>query len=171
MFRNRGKQTERRTIKLSLIIYAVLLTCAVVDLILSYNYFLQDTEVFCSTETNSEFVDFLTKGDIPVLNIMKFLIAFPLLLFILSWFDVLRENIGSTTMGVIERVGRALTIAVPSFFSISYSCSGFTWYTNSGFIYDILSVVETMIQSSIMIVTCCLFLLTFFLFCDQQKTM
>jgi len=102
---------------------------------------------------------------------MKFLIAFPLLLFILSWFDILRENIGSNTMGVIERVGRALTVAVPSFFCVSYSCSGFTWYTNSDFIYDILSVVETMIQSSIMIVTCCLFLLTFYLICDQQKTM
>jgi hypothetical protein len=171
MFNNGGKQTERRTIRLSLIIYAVLLICAVVDLALSYNFFLQDTKVFITTETNSEFVDFLTKGDIPILNIVKFLIAFPLLLFILSWFDILRENIGSHTMVVIERIGRALTVAVPSFFCVSFSCSGFTWYTNSGFIYDILSMVETMIQSSIMIVTCRLFLLTFYLFCDQQKTM
>lgn len=140
------------------------------DLVLSYNYFLYDTEEFVTTETNIEFVNFVTKGDIPLLNVIKFIIAFPLLLFILSWFDVLRENVMSTTLGVIQRFGRTFAVAIPSFFCILYSCSGVTWYTNSHVIYDILSAIETMIHGSIMIVVFSLFLLTFYLFCDQQKT-
>ena len=126
--------------------------------------------MFVATESNIEFVNFLTKGDFPIHNVLKFVIAFPLLLFILSWFDILRENIMSDTMVVIERFGRTFMVAIPSFFCLSYSFSGVTWYTNSQVIYDILAVVETMIHSSIMIVVFSLFLLTFYLFCDQQKT-
>ena len=132
--------------------YFALLCCAVVDLTLSYNYFLSETEIFVNTESNVEFVNFLTDGDFPAHNFIKFIIALPLLLFILSWFDVLRESMSGNTMFFIERFGRAFTLAIPSLFCISYSCSGFTWYTNSQVIYDILSVVETMIHGSIMIV-------------------
>jgi len=149
--------------------YSVLLFCAVVDLTLSYNYFLSETEIFVNTESNVEFVNFLTDGDFPYHNFIKFIIALPLLLFILSWFDILHESISSNTMFFIERFGRILTLAIPSLFCISYSCSGFTWYTNSQFIYDILSLVETMINGFIMIVLFSLFLLTFYLLCSQEK--
>jgi len=114
-------------------------------------------------------VNFLTKGIFPFQNFIKFIIALPLLLFILSWFDLLHDSISSNIMIFIERFGRTLTLAIPSLFCISYSCSGFTWYTNSQFIYDILSVVETMINDFIIIVLFSLFLLTFYLLCDQQK--
>lgn len=143
--------------------YCALLCCAVIDFTLSYNYFLSETEVFVNTESNVEFVNFLTDGDFPAHNFIKFIIALPLLLFLLSWFDVLRESMSSNTMFYIERFGRTFTLAIPSLFCISYSCSGFTWYTNSQVIYDILSVVETMIYGSIMIVICSLFLLTLYL--------
>jgi hypothetical protein len=149
--------------------YSVLLFCAVVDLTLSYNYFLSKTEIFINNESNIEFVNFLIEGDFPINNFIKFIIGLPLLLFILSWFDALHESICSNTMFFIERFGRILTLAVPSLLCISYSCSGFTWYTDSQVIYDILSVVETMITSSIMLVLCSLFLLTFYLLYDQQK--
>jgi hypothetical protein len=109
------------------------------------------------------------EGDFPFNNFIKFIIGLPLLLFTLSWFDILHESISSNTMFYIERFGRAFTLAVPSLFCVSYSCSGVTWYTDSQFIYDILSLVETMINSSIMIVLFSLFLLTFCLFYDQQK--
>ena len=82
------------------------------------------------------------EGDFPFNNFIKFIIGLPLLLFILSWFDILHESISSNTMFYIERFGRAFTLAVPSLFCISYSCSGVTWYTDSQFIYDILSLVE-----------------------------
>jgi hypothetical protein len=146
-----------------------LVCCAVIDLALSYNYFLNDTEIFITTESNIEFVNFLMNGDFPLLNFIKFLIALPLLLFTLSWFDALHENICSETMFYIERFGRTFTLAVPSLFCVSYSCGGFTWYTNSHLVQDILSAVGALINASIMIVLCSLFLLTFYLFCDQQK--
>jgi hypothetical protein len=149
--------------------YLALLLCAVVDFTLSYNYFLYDTEIFVNTESNVEFVNFLTEGDFPFHNFIKFIVALPLLLFILSWFDIFRESMRSNTMFFIERFGRTFTLAIPSLFCISYSCSGFTWYTNSHVIYDVLSVVETMIHSSIMIVLCSLFLLTLYLLCGQEK--
>ncbi len=149
--------------------YSVLLCCAVLDLTLSYNYFLSETEIFVNTESNIEFVNFLTEGDFPFLNFIKFIFALPLLLFVLSWFDILRDSVSSSTMFYIERFGRTFTLAIPSFFCISYSCSGFTWYTNTPFIYDILSVVQTMIHGSIMIVVFSLFLLTLYLLCDHQK--
>ena len=145
--------------------------CAVVDLMLSYNYFLYNGELFVSTESNVEFVRFLMTGDFPFHNFIKFIIALPLLLFVLSWFDMLHENIRSAPMLFIERFGRIFTVAIPSFFCISYSCSGFTWYSNSPIIYDILTMIESMIHSSMMIVVVSLFLLTFYLFCDQQKTL
>lgn len=72
-------------------------------------------------------------------------------------------------MFFIERFGRTFTLAIPSLFCISYGCSGFTWYTNSHVIYDILSVIDTMIHGSIMIMLCSLFLLTLFLLCGQEK--
>lgn len=151
--------------------YAALLLCAVVDFSLSYNYYVYDTKIFVTSESNVEFVNFLTEGDFPVHNLIKFIIALPLLLFILSWFDLLHESMSNTTMFFIERFGRTFTLAIPSLFCISYSCSGFTWYTNSQFIYDILSVVETMINSSIMIVLFSLFLLTFYLLINSFSFM
>jgi hypothetical protein len=115
-------------------------------------------------------VNFLIKGDFPFFNFIKFIIGLPLLLFILSWFDILHESINSNTMFFFERLGRTVTLAVPSLFCISYSCSGFTWYTDSQFIYDLLSLIESMINSSIMIVLFSLFFLTLYLLCvDQQK--
>lgn len=149
--------------------YSVLLFCAVVDLILSYNFFLNKTEIFVNNESNIEFVNFLIKGDFPLLNFIKFMLGFPLLLFVLSWFDILHENIYNNTMFFIERFGRTMVLAVPSLFCISYSFSGFTWYIDSHFLYDILSLVKTLIHSSIMIVLFSLFLLTLYLFYDQQK--
>jgi hypothetical protein len=148
-----------------------LLLCAVVDLTLSYNFFLNETEIFVTTESNVEFVNFLTEGNVPVQNLIKFIIALPLLLFIFSWFDILHESISNTTMFFIERFGRIFTVAIPSLFCISYSCSGVTWYTNSHFIYDILSVVETMINSSIMIVLFSLFSLTLYLLINSLSFM
>jgi hypothetical protein len=151
--------------------YMALLLCAVVDLTLSYNFFLNETEIFVTTESNVEFVNFLTEGNVPVQNLIKFIIALPLLLFIFSWFDILHESISNTTMFFIERFGRIFTVAIPSLFCISYSCSGVTWYTNSHFIYDILSVVETMINSSIMIVLFSLFSLTLYLLINSLSFM
>ncbi len=148
-----------------------LLLCAIVDLTLSYNFFLNETEIFVTTESNVEFVNFLTEGNVPVQNLIKFIIALPLLLFIFSWFDILHESINNTTMFFIERFGRIFTVAIPSLFCISYSCSGVTWYTNSHFIYDILSVVETMINSSIMIVLFSLFSLTLYLLINSLSFM
>ena len=144
--------------------------CAVVDLTLSYNYFLHETKVFVTMESNVEFVDFLTKGDFPYLNFMKFIMALPLLLFILSWFDVVRESIRGTSMFYLERFGRMITCAIPGLFCVSYSFSGFTWYTNSHLLYDVLSIVGTMINGSILIVLFSLFLLTFYLVCGSPKT-
>ncbi len=151
--------------------YMALLICALVDLVLSYNYFLSDPKVFLSTEINIEFISFLQQGDFPVHNFMKFIFAFPLLLFILSWFDVLHDNLASKSMTYLERCGRSLTVAIPGLFCISYSVSGMTWYTNSEILYDILSFLQTMTQGVILFVFFFLFLLTFFLFCDQQKTL
>ena len=162
---------EKRTIKISIIMYLALLFCAIADLVLSYNYFLNDADIFLNTESNIEFVNFLRQGDFPFHNFIKFIFALPVLLFILSWFDLLRENISSISMFFIERFGRTLTLAIPGLFCVSYSFSGMTWYTNSQVIYDILSFLQTMIQSFIMIVILFLFLLTFYLFCDQQKTL
>ena len=158
-----GKTTEKRTIKISIIIYLTLLFCATLDLSLSYNYYLYDTEIFVNTESNVEFVKFLTKGDFPFNNFIKFIIALPILLFILSWFDILHESISSKTMYFLERFGRTSTLAIPSLFCVSYSFSGFTWYTNSQLIYDILSLVTTMANSFILIVLFSLFLLTLYL--------
>ena len=149
--------------------YVVLVMCAVVDLALSYNYFLSNTENFINTESNVEFVKFLIQGDFPFHNFIKFIIAFPLLLFLLSWFDVFHESVRNKPMFFIERFGRTFTLAIPSLFCVSYGCSGFTWYTNSHVIYDILSVIDTMIHGSIMIMLCSLFLLTLFLLCGQEK--
>lgn len=149
--------------------YSILLFCAFIDLALSYNYFLHDADFFLTSESNVEFVHFLKQGDFPFQNFLKFILALPLLLFILSWFDLLHESIRSNTMVYIERFGRIATLAIPSFFCVSYSFSGFTWYMNSHVLYDILSLLGTMINGFIMIVLLTLFLLTFYLFCDQQK--
>ncbi len=143
--------------------------CAVVDLVLSYNFFLHQTSVFVTTESNLEFVNFLTKGDFPFLNVMKFIMALPLLLFILSWFDAVRENIRDSSMFYLERCGRIFALAIPGLFCVSYSFSGFTWYTQSRLLYDVLSIVGTLINGSILIVLCSLFLLTFYLLLGPQR--
>ena len=143
--------------------------CAVVDLTLSYNYFLHETNVFVHTEANVEFVNFLTKGDFPFLTVIKFVLALPLLLFILSWFDVVRDSIRGTSMWYLERFGRTFALAIPGLFCVSYSFSGFTWYTHSHLLYDALSFLGTMINGSIMIVVVSLFLLTFYLVYEPQK--
>jgi hypothetical protein len=148
-----------------------LLVGALVDLVLSYNYFLSNPEVFLSTEVNTEFINFVEQGDFPVNNLMKFIVAFPLLLFILCWFDVLHDNLASKSMCYVERCGRFFTVAIPGLFCISYSVSGMTWYTNSEILYEILSFLQTITHGFIMLVFSLLFLLTFFLFCDQQKTL
>ncbi|MFA5102008.1 MAG: hypothetical protein WC525_02530 [Candidatus Thermoplasmatota archaeon] len=166
-----GNQTEKRTIKHSLLIYGALLLCATIDLALSYNYFLYDTELFVTTEANVEFVHFLTQGVFPIHNFLKFILAFPLLLFLLSWFDILRESMQSTTMFFIERCGRIVTVSIPGLFCVSYSCSGVTWYTNSPVIYDILSVLDSLISGCIMIVLCILFISTLYLLLGQEKMM
>ncbi len=154
-----------------MVIYAALLCCGMIDLTLSYNYFLSESEVFIHSESNVEFVDFLMEGEFPSHNFLKFIIAFPLLLFLLSWFDILHDGMKSSTMVYIERFGRTFTIAIPSLFCVSYGFSGFTWYTNSQILYDILSVVETMIHGSVLIVGCSLFLLTFVLLIDSFSVM
>jgi hypothetical protein len=143
--------------------YLALLITATIDLTLSYNYYLSNTEIFVNNELNIEFVKFLTKGYFPFHNFLKFILALPILLFILSWFDILHENTNNKTMHFIERFGRTSTLAIPSLFCVSYSFSGFTWYTNSQFIHHILSIIHTMINSTIMIVLFSLFLLTLFL--------
>ena len=147
--------------------YLALLFFAALDLTLSYNYYLHDTEIFINTESNVEFVKLLTKGDFPFLNFLKFLIALPILLFILSWFDIFHESISSKTMHYIERFGRTSTLTIPSLFCVSYGFSGFTWYTNSEFIHDVLSFVNTIINSFIMIVLFSLFLLTVYLLLNR----
>jgi hypothetical protein len=146
-----------------------LLICAVVDLALSYNFFLHQTSVFVHTEANVEFVNFLTRGDFPYLNVIKFIVALPLLLFILSWFDTVRESIRGTSMVYLERFGRTFALAIPGFFCVSYSFSGFTWYTNSSLLYEVLSFLGTIINGSIAIVLFSLFLLTLSLLVGPQK--
>jgi len=164
-----GNRTEKRTIKLSLFLYIALILCAVIDLTLSYNYFLLDTELFVNTESNVEFVNFLIQGAFPIHNFLKFILAFPLLLFLLSWFDILRDSMQSDTLCFIERCGRIFTLAIPSLFCISYSCAGLTWYMNSHVLYDILVVLETMIHGSIIIVFGSLFLSTFYLLIGKEN--
>ncbi len=152
--------------------YLALLLCALVDLTLSYNYYVSDAEVFVTSESNIEFVRFLTQGYFPFNNVLKFVLALPLLLFLLSWFDIFHEHMQDTPLFFLERVGRMFTLAIPGLFCVSYSFSGVTWYTNAPVIYDILAVVETMIQGVTMVVVCTLFLLTLYLLCgqDQQVT-
>lgn len=152
-------------------VYMALLVGALVDLALSYNYFLSNPEVFLRSEANTEFITFLAQGAFPMHNFLKFMFAFPLLLFILSWFDVLHDNLASTALFYVERCGRFFTVAIPGIFCISYSISGMTWYTNAEILYEILSFLQTMTQGFILLVFALLFLLTFFLFCDQQKTL
>gem|GEM_PF-1630088 len=143
--------------------------CAAMDFALSYNYFLSDMRNFVNTESNIEFVNFLVQGAFPFHNFIKFIIAFPLLLFLLSWFDVFQENLRNTPVNIIERFGRICTLAIPGLYSISYSCSGFTWYTNSPMLYELLSVVESIIHGSVIIALCCLFLLTLYLLLSQGQ--
>jgi hypothetical protein len=157
---------EKRTLKLSLFMYFILLLCAVVDCTLSYNYYVHDTETFIATETNSEFVAFLTQGHFPFTNFLKFALAFPLLLFLLSWFDIFHEALNQTPVVYLERFGRLFTLAIPGFFCVSYSVSGFTWYANSKLIYDLLAILQTMIHASILFVICSLFFLSIFLLCS-----
>ncbi|HVQ01080.1 MAG TPA: hypothetical protein VMT57_06155 [Candidatus Thermoplasmatota archaeon] len=142
---------------------------AVLDLVLSYNYFLHETNLFVHTEANVEFVNLLTRGAFPSLNVIKFIIALPLLLFILSWFDVIRDSIRGTSMFYLERFGRTFALAIPGLFCVSYCFSGFTWYTSSYLLYDALAVIGTMINVSIMVVLFSLFLLTFSLLYEPQK--
>ena len=148
--------------------YLALLLCALVDLTLSYNYYVSDTDVFVTSESNIEFVRFLTEGDFPFNNFLKFSLALPLLLFLLSWFDVFHDHMRGTSVYLLERFGRMFTLAIPGLFCVSYSFSGLTWYTNAPVIYDILSMLQTMIQGSIIIVICSLFLLTIYLLCSQE---
>ena len=75
---------EKKTIKISLILFTAILICASIDLILSYNIFLNNPELFIENEGNKEFINFLLKGEFPFNNIFKIIISFPLLLFILS---------------------------------------------------------------------------------------
>jgi hypothetical protein len=149
--------------------YLALLLCAFIDLTLSYNYYVSDTTVFVTSESNIEFVRFLTQGCFPFNNVIKFALALPLLLFLLSWFDIFHEHMQGTPLCFLERFGRTFTLAIPGLFCVSYSISGMTWYTNAPVIYDILSMLQTMIQGSTLIVVCSLFLLTVYLLCGQER--
>ncbi len=140
--------------------YVALLGCGVIDLVLSYNYYVVDTQNFIRTESNIEFVHFLTQGAFPIQNALKFLLAFPLLLFLLSWFDALGENLRGSALSFVERCGRIVTLVIPGLFCVSYCFSGFTWYTNSQIIYQVLTSIGTTIQGLIMIDLLLLFLLT-----------
>jgi len=165
-----GYLMEKRTIKISLILFIAILLCASFDLILSYNYYLQNPRAFIENEGNIEFVNFLQEGVFPFYNLFKIVIIFPILLFILSWFDILKRFISSTEnlINLIEKTGRYLTILISLFFCILYIFSGFTWYDSSNFSMHIfLSIIENMINTSVGFVMFLLFVITcYILVCE-----
>ena len=124
---------EKKTVKISLILFLAILFCAFFDLILSYNYYLYNPEIFIDSEMNVEFVNFLQKGLIPINNFFRIILIFPILLFILSCFDILKKfiNKDENLIILIEKIGRITIILVSFFFCMLYLFSGFTWYYSS----------------------------------------
>ncbi len=163
---------EKKTIKISLILFIAIIICASLDLILSYNYYIDNPKIFIENEENIEFVKFLQKGEFPILNTFKIAIIFPLLLFILSWFDIIKRFIHPTEnyIKLVENIGRYLTIFISLFFCILYIFSGLTWYDSSHFSMHIfLSIIEKMINSSIGLVMFILFITTCYILISEIK--
>lgn len=163
---------EKNTIKISLIIFAALLISSSIDLILSYNYYLINPKRFFEFEGNTEFVNFLKNGAIPIINIIKLVITLPILLFILSWFDLLKNFINNNEylMKYLENIGRFSTIIISLLFCILYLFSGFTWYDTSIFSFNtILSIIEILINSSVGLVMFILFIISFYILVSEIR--
>ena len=157
---------KNNTIKISLILFTIILICATFDLILSYNFYLENPKYFIENEGNTEFVYFLQNGIIPIYNIFRISIMLPILLFILSWFDILRKFINPTDKiaGIIEKSGRYLTIIISIFFCFLYIFSGLTWYDSPSMnMNGFISLIEKSINSSIGIVMFLLFTITIYI--------
>lgn len=154
---------EKKTIKISLLLFSAILICATIDLILSYNYFLNNPELFIKNEGNIEFINFLIKGEFPITNILKIIISLPLLLFILSWFDAVKKFIypSEYLLNIVENIGRYSTISVSLFFCVLYIFSGFTWYDHPGLsINSLLPIIEKMINTTTGLIMFILFIIT-----------
>lgn len=167
-----GYLMEKKTIKISLILFIAILICASFDLILSYSYYINNPEIFIENEENIEFVKFLQKGAFPIQNLFKIGIILPILLFILSWFDIIKRFIHPTENFIIliENIGRYSTILVSLFFCILYIFSGLTWYDSSQFsIHIFLSIIEKMINTSIGLVMFILFITTCYILISEIK--
>jgi hypothetical protein len=167
-----GYLMEKKTIKISLILFIAILSCASFDLILSYNYYLQNPEIFIENEANIEFVNYLQEDVFPLYNIFKMAIMFPILLFILSWFDLLKRFISPTEniITIIEKTGRYSTILISLFFCTLYIFSGFTWYDSPNFSMNIyLSIIEKMINTSVGFVMFLLFAITCYILVSEIK--
>jgi hypothetical protein len=163
---------EKNTIKISLLIFAALLLSSSIDLILSYNYYIINPERFFEFEGNTEFVNYLKNGAIPINNIIKFVISLPIILFILSWFDLLKNFINNDEylMKYLENIGRFSTIIISLLFCILYLFSGFTWYDNSIFSFNnILSIIEILINISVGLVMFLLFIISFYVLFSEIR--
>ncbi len=163
---------EKNTIKISLILFFVILICATFDLALSYNYYLENPTHFIDKEGNTEFVSFLQEGVFPFYNLFRISIMFPILLFILSWFDILRRfiNPSEIIVNLVEKIGRYLTITISLFFCFLYIFSGLTWYDSKTFNMNILlSVIENIINKSVGLVLFLLFTITIYVLVTEVR--
>ena len=163
---------EKKTLKISLILFIAILSCAFIDLILSYNYYLNYPDLFIENEMNIEFVKYLQKGIFPINNFIKIMIIFPLLLFILSWFDIIKKFLhkDENFVNLIEKTGRYSTILISLFFCILYIFYGFTWYDSSKYSIQIfLSVIEKLINTSVGFVMFILFIMTCFILISEIR--
>jgi len=163
---------EKKTIKISLLIFAAILLSSSIDLILSYNYYINYPQRFLEFEGNIEFVNYLRNGAIPVNNIIKILISLPLILFILSWFDIIKKFINSNEyfMMFLENIGRFTAMLISLLFCVLYLFSGFTWYDSSFFsINIILSFIEILINTFVGFVMFILFVISFYILVSEIK--
>jgi len=114
----------------------------------------------------------IKNGAIPIINIIKLVISLPILLFILSWFDLLKNFINNNEylMKYLENIGRFSTIIISLLFCILYLFSGFTWYDNSIFSFNtILSIIEILINSSVGLVMFILFIISFYILVSEIR--
>ena len=163
---------EKNTIKISLILFTAILICAFIDLILSYNIFLNNPELFIENEGNKEFINFLIKGEFPFNNIIKIIISFPLLLFIFSWFDIVKKFIhpSENIINIVENIGRFSTILVSLFFCVLYIFSGFTWYDSPDLSLNIfLPIIEKLINTTTGLVMFILFIITCYILVSEIR--
>jgi hypothetical protein len=163
---------DKKTIKISLILFIAILICSSIDLILSYNFYINKPKIFIENEENIEFVKYLQKGSFPIKNTLKIAIILPILLFILSWFDIIKRFIQPTENFIkfIQIIGRYLTIFISLFFCILYIFSGLTWYDSSQLSMHIfLSIIEKMINTSIGLVMFILFITTCYILISEIK--